>query len=328
MAKSKYKKFFGFTLLELLVSISIIGVLAGLALVSFTGSQRQARDTQRKSDIQQYSAALETDANEANGLYPVYLAATSLVTVCTNDLSLSICPEDPGTGGQYLYQSNSGGSKYVIWSNIEGLSNYWVACSNGVVGESTVAPSGGDCPIADVTPTALPTSPPATNTPTSAPASPTPTPSGPTPTPIPGGNLLINPGFESGNTGWAGIGSGGASVVTTQFHSGVQSLEIIQPASGSKSVRQTVFVTEGQNYLLSGWIKSALTATSANISVFWRNSAGSIFWTSNVGAQSGTKNWTQYSTNFTAPATAVSALFQVGVGAGAGSAWFDDLVLQ
>jgi len=33
----------GFSLIELLVAISIIGILAGIALVSFTGAQRQAR---------------------------------------------------------------------------------------------------------------------------------------------------------------------------------------------------------------------------------------------------------------------------------------------
>lgn len=50
----------GFTLIELMVVIAVIGILAGIALVSLTGVQRRARDAQRLSDIRQIRTALET----------------------------------------------------------------------------------------------------------------------------------------------------------------------------------------------------------------------------------------------------------------------------
>ena len=56
MIKNIYK---GFTLIELLVSISIVGILATLVLVSFTGAQKQARDTTRKSDLKQYQLKID-----------------------------------------------------------------------------------------------------------------------------------------------------------------------------------------------------------------------------------------------------------------------------
>jgi len=49
----------GFTLIELLVVISIIGILASLTLVSYTGAQKQTRDTQRRSDLNQYRNACQ-----------------------------------------------------------------------------------------------------------------------------------------------------------------------------------------------------------------------------------------------------------------------------
>ncbi len=40
-------------------------------------------------------------------------------------------------------------------------------------------------------------------------------------------NLLTNPGFESGGTGWLNITHAGRSVVTTQFHSGLSAVQIV-----------------------------------------------------------------------------------------------------
>jgi prepilin-type N-terminal cleavage/methylation domain-containing protein len=41
----------GFTIVELLIVIVIIGILATLVIVTFTGIQQKARDSQRKTDI-------------------------------------------------------------------------------------------------------------------------------------------------------------------------------------------------------------------------------------------------------------------------------------
>jgi len=157
--KNNFKK--GFTLIELLVVISIIGILAALAFVSFTTSQRQARDTQRKSDIKQYSTALEEFANANSGLYPSRTTNTAASgTLCTTDLSISTCSEDPKSASDstftYYYQSDGSGggakdaSTYVLWAKLENSANYWVVCSDGKVGlipTSNFGVSGGSCPL-------------------------------------------------------------------------------------------------------------------------------------------------------------------------------------
>jgi len=60
----------GFTLLELLVVMVIIGVLVTIGLRSFTQSQIKSRDAKRKSDIEQLERALELYRGD-KGHYPV-----------------------------------------------------------------------------------------------------------------------------------------------------------------------------------------------------------------------------------------------------------------
>lgn len=139
-----------FTLIELLVVISVIGILASIALVSFGPAQKQARDTQRKSDIKQYQNALETYASKNNGLYYVSGASIKPSSIClTLTGSATGCPDDPKTGTSpydYHYQTNVSGSTYVLWAKLENTAVYWVVCSNGKVG--TIASfSGGSCPL-------------------------------------------------------------------------------------------------------------------------------------------------------------------------------------
>ena len=152
----------GFTLIELLVVISLLGLLAALALVSYTGTQKQARDTQRKSDLKQYQNSSEIFANKNNGIYVSRTSGSGIrasATLCA-DLSLSSCPEDPRYEDDatfvYLYQSNGTGSgnidatRYVLWGKLENTTDYWVLCSDGRTGaapQSGFSVGSGTCPL-------------------------------------------------------------------------------------------------------------------------------------------------------------------------------------
>lgn len=130
----------GFTLIELLVVISIIGILAAFSYVSFLSSQMTARDTQRRSDLNQYKIKLEIYANGVGvGNYPTGYTTAAVIgsSLCTT-LTMSPCLADPltGTGYDYYYADDAAdsGSTYKMFAKLESAAGYWEVCSEGKSG--------------------------------------------------------------------------------------------------------------------------------------------------------------------------------------------------
>jgi len=59
----------GFTIVELLIVIVVIGILATLVIVTFTGIQQKARDSKRKTDLGAIQSSLENFYG-SNNYYP------------------------------------------------------------------------------------------------------------------------------------------------------------------------------------------------------------------------------------------------------------------
>jgi prepilin-type N-terminal cleavage/methylation domain-containing protein len=64
-----HRKQSGFTIVELLIVIVVIGILAALVITTFSGVQRRARNTERETDIKSIHGHLET-FHADNGYYP------------------------------------------------------------------------------------------------------------------------------------------------------------------------------------------------------------------------------------------------------------------
>jgi prepilin-type N-terminal cleavage/methylation domain-containing protein len=59
MAAQKLKSIVGFTLVELMIAVTIISLLATIGMVVYTQASRDARNTKRVQDLLQIGKALE-----------------------------------------------------------------------------------------------------------------------------------------------------------------------------------------------------------------------------------------------------------------------------
>lgn len=66
----------GFTIVEIIVVVTVIAILAGIGVVSYSGMQVRARDTERQADAESMRAALET-YYEQKGDYPALITSPS-----------------------------------------------------------------------------------------------------------------------------------------------------------------------------------------------------------------------------------------------------------
>ena len=117
------KKQSGFTIVELLIVIVIIGILAGLVIVTFVGIQQRARNSERQTDINSIASQLEGYFADNSG-YPSMTDLNSYTWRNGNNVKLGdgtkdsskvlADPSNPsdvtlvagtGTGGRYAYQT-------------------------------------------------------------------------------------------------------------------------------------------------------------------------------------------------------------------------------
>jgi type II secretion system protein G len=101
--KNIIKKEGGFTLLELLIVIVIIGILALLIIPNITSAPKKARDTQRKTDLRAIQKGME-EYFTSNNAYPT---ATSDLSAGTTPIMKTI-PTDPKNSGVYVYTYTNG----------------------------------------------------------------------------------------------------------------------------------------------------------------------------------------------------------------------------
>ncbi len=118
----------GFTLLELLVTVTIIAILTLIGIVSYASVNRRSRDVKRKSDLEEIRSALEMyrSDNVNGGVYPSegngsWTPAGSLKADLVSTYIPAV-PDDPNGTNHYQYmgiQTNNVYSSYCLCACLE-----------------------------------------------------------------------------------------------------------------------------------------------------------------------------------------------------------------
>ena len=122
----------GFTLMELLIVIVLLGILISLGTGSFASSIRRGRDNRRKNDVRSIATALEAYFND-KGAYPTSNSSGEMVgcgagdaAVCTwggefkdknNTLYMILTPKDPSDVYKYYYTNTA--TTYKLYAKLE-----------------------------------------------------------------------------------------------------------------------------------------------------------------------------------------------------------------
>lgn len=100
-----------FTLLELLVVISIIGILIALGIVSFSTAQQKSRDARRRGDIKAMQQGFEQ----------YYAENKTYTDVCSagDDFFPGGQPKDPKNDATYFYDCDDTSTSYCVCAHLE-----------------------------------------------------------------------------------------------------------------------------------------------------------------------------------------------------------------
>lgn len=104
--KSFRTRTLGFTMIEIMIVMTIIGMIVAMGGAAYSNAVRQGRDARRKVDLDQMRSALELyRSNDANAAYPTDSSTTPPYLDQTKVSSYITVPVDPGNKKAYFYRA-------------------------------------------------------------------------------------------------------------------------------------------------------------------------------------------------------------------------------
>lgn len=137
----------GFTLMEILIAMTIMGILASVGYAAYTVSLQKSRDAARKSDLTQVARALEAFNNDT-GVYP--RSCSNRIAGCVDGTEQCVwgsvfsvddrvymrqLPLESKSGWTYVYLASADQKSYQLFARIENEEDpHWIEYSTTCTG--------------------------------------------------------------------------------------------------------------------------------------------------------------------------------------------------
>ncbi len=121
-----------FTLVELMITVAIIGILTGMASLAYSVINQRGRDAQRMNDLNQIKVALTTYYNAQLPLQYVTETTAGVINGTSDTLSAALIPNyirvvpvDPINSGTFVYKYSSQNSAkdFTLTASLENVNN-------------------------------------------------------------------------------------------------------------------------------------------------------------------------------------------------------------
>jgi len=139
----------GFTLVELLVVVAVIGLLASIVLAALNNGRKRGSDSRVISDIHQLKITLETN-RLATGAYSVDLTTTGWQQTAGSSTNVNNLIADVAANGGTVTVLTGGNppTAYLLYGGLPSQSNSKFYCVSSINSPDPLAPNNTFAPLA------------------------------------------------------------------------------------------------------------------------------------------------------------------------------------